>query len=157
MRHGKRVLKNSRYVLDFRNPDVRPYPDQVIARLVNDYGVGCIKMDYNVDSLQGGRSHAAVASAGKPFAVGSVPAAFRSAGRAVIQPRSISTRSIWTNAGNKAVTMPLNSGASCVSNSFDYLVQLQRHAQELAACPTEWMPWNYRETLARDVPLPDSA
>ena len=25
----------------------------MIARLVNDYGVGYIKMDYNVDSLQG--------------------------------------------------------------------------------------------------------
>ena len=53
MRHGKRVLKNSRFLLDFRSPDVRAYLDQVIARLVNDYGVGYIKMDYNVDSLQG--------------------------------------------------------------------------------------------------------
>src|SRR6266496_3364167 len=53
VRHGKRVLKNSRYLLDFRNPEVRSYLDQVIARLVNDYGVGYIKMDYNVDSLQG--------------------------------------------------------------------------------------------------------
>jgi alpha-galactosidase len=52
-RHGKRVLKNSRYLLDFRNPEVRGYLDQVIARLVNEYGVGYIKMDYNVDSLQG--------------------------------------------------------------------------------------------------------
>ena len=53
MRHGKRVLKNSRFLLDLRNPEVRSYLDQVIARLVNDYGVGYIKMDYNVDSLQG--------------------------------------------------------------------------------------------------------
>lgn len=53
VRHGKRVLKNSRFLLDFRNPDVRAYLDRVIARLVNDYGVGYIKMDYNVDSLQG--------------------------------------------------------------------------------------------------------
>jgi alpha-galactosidase len=53
VRHGKRVLKNSRFLLDFRNPEVRSYLDQVIARLVNDYGVGYIKMDYNVDSLQG--------------------------------------------------------------------------------------------------------
>src|ERR1035437_7019459 len=35
----------------------------------------------------------------------------------------------------------------CGVNSFDYLVELQRHAQELAARPAEWMPWNYRETL----------
>jgi len=53
VRHGKRVLKNSRFLLDFRNPEVRAYLDQVIARVVNDYGVGYIKMDYNVDSLQG--------------------------------------------------------------------------------------------------------
>lgn len=33
-------------------------------------------------------------------------------------------------------------------NSFDYLVELQRHAAELAANPAAWMPWNYRETLA---------
>jgi transposase len=37
----------------------------------------------------------------------------------------------------------------CGANSFDYLTELQRHARELAACPAEWMPWNYRETLAR--------
>ena len=53
VRHGKRALKNSRLLLDFRNPEVRDYLDQVIARVVHDYGVGYIKMDYNVDSLQG--------------------------------------------------------------------------------------------------------
>jgi alpha-galactosidase len=47
------VLKNTRYLLDFRNPEVRAYLDQVIDRLVGDYGVGYFKMDYNVDSLQG--------------------------------------------------------------------------------------------------------
>jgi transposase len=45
----------------------------------------------------------------------------------------------------------------CGVNSFDYLVELQRHAKELAARPAEWMPWNYRETLARAVNLPDPA
>jgi len=34
-------------------------------------------------------------------------------------------------------------------NSFDYLVELQRHAAELTAHPAAWMPWNYRESLAR--------
>ena len=53
VRHGKRVFKNSRLLLDFRNPEVRAYLDQVIARLVSEYGVGYIKMDYNVDTLQG--------------------------------------------------------------------------------------------------------
>jgi len=37
----------------------------------------------------------------------------------------------------------------CGANSFDYLIELQRHARELAARPSEWMPWNYRDTLAR--------
>ena len=53
VRHGKRVLKNSRYLLDFRNPEVTRYLDRVIDRLVHDFAVGYVKMDYNVDSLQG--------------------------------------------------------------------------------------------------------
>ena len=35
------------------------------------------------------------------------------------------------------------------ANPFDYLTELQRHAEELKQYPPEWMPWNYRETLAR--------
>jgi transposase len=35
------------------------------------------------------------------------------------------------------------------ANPFDYLTELQRHAAELKQNPSEWMPWNYRETLAR--------
>jgi len=34
-------------------------------------------------------------------------------------------------------------------NPFDYLNELQRHAENLKRHPSEWMPWNYRETLAR--------
>jgi hypothetical protein len=45
----------------------------------------------------------------------------------------------------------------CGANSFDYLTELQRHAQDLTANPAEWMPWNYRETLERIVSLSDSA
>jgi hypothetical protein len=37
-------------------------------------------------------------------------------------------------------------------NAFDYLTELQRHAKELKQNPSEWMPWNYRETLARLAP-----
>ena len=37
----------------------------------------------------------------------------------------------------------------CGTDSFHYLTELQRHAGELAASAAEWMPWNYRETLAR--------
>ena len=41
----------------------------------------------------------------------------------------------------------------CGANSFDYLVELQRHARELSASPSEWMPWNYRDTLAQTAEL----
>ena len=34
------------------------------------------------------------------------------------------------------------------ANPFDYLTELQRHADELAASPERWMPWNYRDALA---------
>jgi len=34
-------------------------------------------------------------------------------------------------------------------NPFDYLTELQRHSEQLRRNPSEWMPWNYRETLAR--------
>jgi len=40
----------------------------------------------------------------------------------------------------------------CGANSFEYLTELQRHAQELSAHPAEWMPWNYREKLAHAPP-----
>lgn len=35
------------------------------------------------------------------------------------------------------------------ANPFDYLTELLRHSAELKQCPSEWMPWNYRDTLAR--------
>ncbi|AWB46441.1 alpha-galactosidase [Paenibacillus sp. CAA11] len=50
MRHGQRVKDRSRYQLDYRNPKVRDYADEVIRRLVEDYGVGYIKMDYNINA-----------------------------------------------------------------------------------------------------------
>jgi transposase len=35
------------------------------------------------------------------------------------------------------------------ANPFEYLTALQRHSAELKQRPSEWMPWNYREALAR--------
>jgi len=37
------------------------------------------------------------------------------------------------------------------ANPFDYLTELQRHSEALKRDPSEWMPWNYRETLGRRV------
>jgi transposase len=34
-------------------------------------------------------------------------------------------------------------------NAFDYLTALLRHPEQLKQNPSEWMPWNYRDTLAR--------
>lgn len=47
-RHGKRVINNKRYILDFRNPEVRKYCRDVIDRLVRDYGCEFFKIDYNM-------------------------------------------------------------------------------------------------------------
>jgi hypothetical protein len=33
-------------------------------------------------------------------------------------------------------------------NPFDYLTALQRHAKAVAERPANWLPWNYRDTLA---------
>lgn len=49
VRHGKRVIDHGRYHLDFRNEKVREFAASVIDRVVNEYGVGYIKMDYNID------------------------------------------------------------------------------------------------------------
>jgi transposase len=38
---------------------------------------------------------------------------------------------------------------------FDYLVALQRHAKEVNEAPGDWMPWNYQQTLARQMAGPD--
>ena len=35
----------------------------------------------------------------------------------------------------------------CGVNPFHYLIELQKHAADLAAAPANWMPWNYRSTL----------
>ena len=37
----------------------------------------------------------------------------------------------------------------CGANPFDYLTELQRHRRELFRNPSDWMPWNYRNTLER--------
>lgn len=58
VRHGKRVYDRSRYQLDFRNPEVISYVNSVIDRVVNEYGAGYIKMDYNIEPGIGTELHA---------------------------------------------------------------------------------------------------
>ena len=49
-RNGRPIICRSRYQLDFRNPEVLRHADRVIDRLVDEYGVGYIKMDYNINA-----------------------------------------------------------------------------------------------------------
>jgi transposase len=35
----------------------------------------------------------------------------------------------------------------CGANPFDYLTELERHADEVRANPQHWMPWNYRQAI----------
>ena len=32
-------------------------------------------------------------------------------------------------------------------NPFEYLTELQKHVKEVGSNPSQWMPWNYRETM----------
>lgn len=50
MRHGRRVIDHGRYQLDFRHPDVVRFADEVVDRMVRDYGFGYIKLDYNINA-----------------------------------------------------------------------------------------------------------
>ena len=44
----------------------------------------------------------------------------------------------------------------CHANPFDYLTELERHADDAASHPQNWLPWNYRQTLDRIPPTPNS-
>lgn len=46
--------------MDFRNPSVIEHVNEVIDRVVNEYGVGYIKMDYNIEPGIGTEIQAAV-------------------------------------------------------------------------------------------------
>ncbi|MFI6488877.1 glycoside hydrolase family 36 protein [Streptomyces sp. NPDC050564] len=56
-RRGVRVLETGRYHLDLRHPAVRAHLDRVVDRLVDDLGVGYLKLDYNVDAGPGTSAH----------------------------------------------------------------------------------------------------
>lgn len=48
-RHGQRLVEHGRYHLDLRHPAAVRHVDDVVDRLVRDFGVGFFKFDYNVD------------------------------------------------------------------------------------------------------------
>lgn len=41
----------------------------------------------------------------------------------------------------------IHTAELCDGNPFDYLTELQRHGDELKQNPSQWMPWNYRDTV----------
>lgn len=43
------------------------------------------------------------------------------------------------------------------ANPFDYLTEVQRHAKAAAERPADWLPWTYRDTLARLAEHPSSS
>lgn len=50
MRHGKKAIQRGRYQLDFRNENVRAFATDTVRRVVEEYGAGYIKFDYNIDA-----------------------------------------------------------------------------------------------------------
>ncbi|WP_251041722.1 glycoside hydrolase family 36 protein [Arthrobacter sp. ISL-30] len=52
-RHNQRVAEWGRYQLDFRHPAARTHLDEVVDRIVGEYGLGYLKLDYNVDTGAG--------------------------------------------------------------------------------------------------------
>jgi alpha-galactosidase len=50
---GKRVEERSRYQLDFSQDVVRGHMDRIVDGLVNEYGVGYFKFDYNIEVITG--------------------------------------------------------------------------------------------------------
>ncbi len=46
----------------------------------------------------------------------------------------------------------------CAANPFDYLTELERHADQTGMeDPANWMPWNYRQTLANALMTPTAS
>jgi hypothetical protein len=92
-----------------------------------------------------------------------VPASAQEIANTLSRPAGHGRRSAaeFTSASKVAVPhTTLKHGVSCPAchtcelnsvNPFDYLTELLRHAEALKQQPSEWMPWNYRETLARST------
>ncbi len=56
-RDGVRVTETGRHHLDLRHPAARAHLDQVVDRLVGEWGVGYLKLDHNIDPGSGTSAH----------------------------------------------------------------------------------------------------
>ncbi|GAA3843607.1 alpha-galactosidase [Streptomyces phyllanthi] len=63
-RGGVRVTEHGRHHLDLRHPAARAHLDRVVDRIVGDWGVGYLKLDYNVNIGPGTEHGAESAGAG---------------------------------------------------------------------------------------------
>lgn len=52
-RRGVRIIEQQRYQLDFRHPAVIERLNKIVDGLINDFGVGYFKLDYNIDVTHG--------------------------------------------------------------------------------------------------------
>ena len=52
-RRGQLIEEQQRLFLDFRSADARAYMDSVVDRLIDEYGIGYFKFDYNVQPGSG--------------------------------------------------------------------------------------------------------
>ncbi|KJQ52659.1 alpha-galactosidase [Microbacterium sp. SA39] len=63
-RLGARVREHDRYHLDFRHPAARAHLDETVDRIVRDYGVSFLKLDYNINPGAGTEWQATAAGDG---------------------------------------------------------------------------------------------
>lgn len=63
-RFGTRVREHDRFHLDFRHPAARAHMDEVVDRLVHDYGTSYLKLDYNINPGAGTEWRATAAGDG---------------------------------------------------------------------------------------------
>lgn len=49
LRRGQRILEHGRYHLDLRSPHARDHLDAALDRLIDEFGIGYFKLDYNIN------------------------------------------------------------------------------------------------------------
>ncbi len=64
VRFGRRVQEDRRYHLDFRHTAARAHLDATVDHLVEEYGIGYLKLDYNINPGAGTEHHATTAGDG---------------------------------------------------------------------------------------------
>jgi alpha-galactosidase len=63
-RGGARIIEHDRYHLDLRHPAARAHLDETVDRLIQQFGIGYFKLDYNIDPGAGTDLDADSAGAG---------------------------------------------------------------------------------------------